>query len=146
MIKIQEVKEENFKDVVALWNQEYDWLTTSKIKISIDKFRKWHTSRKKSGYAYYIVKYNNNFAGLLFLQRKEKQFLIKALAIKNRYRKYGIGKALVEKAKILSKKMNLSLRTEILLNNIDTINWFFDNGFNIIKFRKRTSDYLMGYN
>lgn len=145
MIEIQEIKEENFKDVVSLWNQEYRQLSTSKIRISIDKFRRWYNSRGRTGYIYYFAKYKNKFAGLLFFQKKRKQLLIKAIAVKKEYRKRGIGKVMIRKAIKISKELGLPLKTEVLIDNVNSINWLFMNKFIIVKFRKKTSDYLMEY-
>lgn len=147
MIKIQQVKKIDFKDIVKLWNQEYRQLTSSKMKISIKKFGRWYDSREKTGYEYFSCKYKGNFAGFLFIQKEKKRslILIKAIAIKKKYKKFGLGKCLLKKSIKITKKLGFSLRTEVLINDIDTINWFFANNFFIVKFNKKTNDCLMEY-
>jgi len=142
---IQESKKEDFKEIVKLWNQEYKHLTTSKIKISVKKFENWYNFREKTGYIYYSIRHKNKFAGLLFLQKKEKELLIKAVAVKKKYRNLNLGGRLIKKAIETSKRFNLPLMAEVLVNNIDAINWFVTKRFFIIKFNKKTSDWLMMY-
>lgn len=120
-------------------------MATSKRKISIETFEDWNAPGKRAGYTYYCVKYKNKFAGIFFVQENKKELLIKAIAIKKEYRKLGLGKYAIQKAITMSKTRGLPLRTEVLLHNVDSINWFFKMGFFIIRYNEKTSDYLMEY-
>ncbi len=137
-MEIQSIKKEDFNDIVELWNQEYKHLTSSKKKISIKKFGGWYDSRDKTGYIYHSIKQDGKFAGFIFIQKKGKKIFIKAVAIKKNYRSLYLGKKLLEKAIEVSKAHSLPLMTEVLIDNIDAVNWFIRNKFYVIKFNKRT--------
>lgn len=139
---IRTLKEKNLPEFVALWNQEYLLLTSSKFKMTLEKAKKGFSAKM---FDYYGVCHNDKLIGFMLL-KEDKDLWIKHILIDKDFRKRGLGNIFLKKADQITKKKKMKLKTEVIKENQEAKKFFLKNRFKIIKFDEKENQYILEKN
>jgi len=140
MIKVYKIKIKDLLQFVSLWNQEYKILTSSHFQMTLKKAKKGYYAKM---FDYYGIYNDNILIGFLLLKKEDKILWIKHILIDKNFRKRGFGTLLLKKAEKIAKKKQMNLKTEVVKENNEVIQFFLKNKFKVIIFDKKENQYIL---
>ena len=130
-------------DFVQIWNQQSTVLTESQKQFTFDSITQRYMDR--GDHVYYGCFLRNKLNGFVICRAETDIFWIKFFAIENSFQNLGIGTKLLEFACNLAKKSQV-IKTEVLIPNIQGLNFFLHHGFSIKEFHSgEPSEYVLKF-
>jgi len=150
---IRKVNKSDLPQMLKIWNANYKVLTSSQKKHSIKSLENWYETRTKINHEYFgmldgKLEYFGTSKGktlkaFAILKYTKKGLWIKMLATDKHEKGKGYGKALVRFA--IKESKDRPLFCECMVNNWESINFFFKFGFKIIRYNKKLEEFVMQY-
>ncbi|MFX1513787.1 MAG: GNAT family N-acetyltransferase [Promethearchaeota archaeon] len=137
---ISKIKEAHIPQMVKIWNQHYKFLTSTRKQHTVESMLEWYKKRHIENHEMFGLLEENKLCAFMFLKYEEKKLWIKMLAVDEKRQKKGYGSKLVKFASLESQ--NRDLLTEIKIDNLSAINFFYKNNFKIKKFRADQKEYV----
>lgn len=138
---IRKFNSSDIDDFIKLWNQEYEVLTSSKLKLTYQKAREGFNKKLFDYYGIYGKE--DKLLGFLLLKKEKKVFWLKHVVIDKKRRNKGLGKKLLEKATSICQKEGKELMVEVIKENLQGKQFFLKNGFELVRFDNTESQFIL---
>jgi len=136
---IKKIEKKDLMRFADLWNQDFQFLTSSKFKMTCEKAVKGFDSRMFDYFGLYL---DDLLIGFLLLKEDNDVLWGKHMLVDKKHRGKGYGALLVNKAKEESRNRSKKLMIEILETNEPARKLFLKNGFKEVSFDKNEGNYI----
>ena len=137
---IKKIQKSSLNQLVNLWNQGKDVLTSSGFLMTQEKVE---LGFKEKMFEYFGLFEKENLVGFMLLKKEKNELLIKHLLIDKAFRRKGLGKKLIDKAFSIAKKNKMKIKTEVLIGNKDALLFFEKLGFKKVGVNRKESHYVL---
>jgi len=139
----KKIKESHLSQLVSLWNQGSNVLTSSGFLMTQEKVE---LGLKEKMFEYFGLFEKEKLIGFMLLKKEENELWIKHLLIDKAFRRKGLGKRLIEKAFSIAKKNKMKIKTEVLIGNKDALLFFEKLGFKKVGVNRKENHYVLEKN
>ena len=139
----KKIKESHLSQLVSLWNQGSNVLTSSGFLMTQEKVE---LGLKEKMFEYFGLFEKEKLIGFMLLKKEENELWIKHLLIDKAFRRKGLGKRLIEKAFSIAKKNKMKIKTEVLIGNKDALLFFEKLGFKKVEVNRKENHYVLEKN
>ena len=136
----KKIKESHLSQLVSLWNQGSNVLTSSGFLMTQEKVE---LGFKEKMFEYFGLFEKEKLIGFMLLKKEKNELLIKHLLVDKAFRRKGLGKRLIEKAFSIAKKNKMKIKTEVLIGNKDALLFFEKLGFKKVGVNRKESHYIL---
>jgi len=138
---IREIEKKDLSQLIKIWNEYYDLLTSSKTKHTIDSINKWFESRRGGGFEYFGYFNKDKLTGFVIIENRLNIIWLKFIAVEKTKKGKGIASKLIKY--IISIHKNKIIKTEVLEENKTVLKFFEKNKFQIEKYDENEKQFIL---
>lgn len=139
-IVIKLVKEKDLNQIKIIWNQHYQFLSSSKQILTKESILQRFRTRNKGNHDYIGYYINDILRGFVIIRELEEKFWIKMIAVEKGFQFKGIGTGLINFVYTCIKG---PIFIECFPENIIGLNFFIKRGFRCVKYDSMEKELIL---